>query len=114
MDRWDLNPPTRYQSNQSEAEAPNGHPHPPPCNGAPATTHTPYLLRRQVLDLDLPPGVHQLVSVAVQVLPYQKCVHGTHVEAGQGILGAKHVLVGILADLLKEPEGGGGWRGQEG
>ncbi len=46
--------------------------------------------------------VEQLQAVAVQVLPNDECLHGTHLQARQRVLHAKHVLARVLADLVEE------------
>ena len=62
-----------------------------------------YLLATEHFDYRLPrAGIHELESVDVQVLPDDECLHCSHFQACEGVLYAKYIFAGVLADLIKE------------
>jgi hypothetical protein len=46
--------------------------------------------------------VPELKAIHVQVLPYNQGLHCPHLQTRQGVLHPKHVLAGVLTDLVKE------------
>lgn len=53
-------------------------------------------------------GVCEHVALDLQVLPHDERLHGAHLQARQRVLGAKHKLASVLADLVKEAGSRGG------